>query len=120
MPPHPPPPRTRVPAPLHAHAPLSTRLLEISLPLTGLTVSKRSIFGPFGLLVLLEGLYSPIKSQIKKIAGAGASQPPPPNPQSNGHFEPNPQSNGHFDQNCRFPLFVPFSPPLISGLLFGF
>ena len=71
-------------------------------------------FGPFGLLVLLEGLYSPLKS--KKSLGRGRSPPAPPppplrdgcaaarrtgwaapNPQSNGHFEAKPQSNGHFD-----------------------
>jgi hypothetical protein len=38
-----------------------------------LAVSKRSIFCPFGLLVPLEGLYSPLKS--KKSLGRGRSPP---------------------------------------------
>ena len=66
-------PRIRVPAPLHA--PLSTRLLEISL---SLAVSKRSIFWPVWPPGAPRGPLQP--SQIQKIVGAGAFPPLPPPP----------------------------------------
>ena len=62
------PPRIRAPAPLHA--PLSTRLLEISL---SLAVSKRSIFWPVWPPGAPRGPLQP--SQIQKIVGAGAFPP---------------------------------------------
>jgi hypothetical protein len=63
-------------------------------------------FGPFGLLVLLEGLYSPLKS--KKSLGRGRSPPcTPPSAAARrvrrcAAFQAKPQSNGHSDQKCRF------------------
>ena len=68
-----PPPGSAFPPPFILHAPLSTRLLEISL---SLAVSKRSIFWPVWPPGAPRGPLQP--SQIQKIVGARSPPCTPP------------------------------------------
>jgi hypothetical protein len=88
-------------------------------------------FGPFGLLVLLGGLYSPLKP--KKIAGAGALHPPlrrcatgaplcgaraglRPTRNPTAISNPNPNPTAISTKTADF-VYLCRCPPLISGLL---
>ena len=124
-------PRIRVPAPLHA--PLSTRLLEISL---SLAVSKRSIFWPVWPPGAPRGPLQP--SQIQKIVGAGAFPPlHPPSaaarrvrrcaahglgcaqPAVQRPFRSQTPIQRPFRPKMPISFICAVVPPLISGLLHG-